>query len=254
MHYGAELFDEPCVEVLPGYCKCSCRGDDGHAFCMQARRLQSVIALLVEGNWLPISNVIVSQVGKYRYSMYSPHESATVHVVVDVMLVGRTKVISIHSSVWLENSTDLPMRVRLHVPPSLLAITPTVEPQPPSTLTVPSRSASVGAMARSASRTQGELLSKRTQHDFDIRRTARDSDRMSRSTEPGSTPDVMLRTLRPGQGQYLPLAAVLQGSLTFTAQGPTHPVPSLQAASRAMHASLHCAQQYCSLLHSLYMV
>lgn len=226
---------------------------------MQARRTQSVIALLVEGNWLPISNVIVSQVGKYRYSMYSPHESATVHVVIDVMLVGRIKVISIHSSVWLENSTDLPMRVRLHVPASLLAITPTVEPPPPSTQMVsgalyPSRSASTGAMTRSASRTQGDLLSKRAQHEFDTRRGARDSDRLSRSTEPGGTPDVMLRILRPGQGQYLPLAAVLQGSLSITAQGPIHPVSSTRAAWRAIHACVIHSDQRCSLPNALYVV
>lgn len=186
--------------------------------------MHSVISLLVEGNWLPITNVIVSHVGKYRYAMFSPHQSATVHVIVDVMLVGRTKVISIHSSVWLENSTDLPLCVRLHVPPSLLAVTPTVAPPPQQSARAasgafhPGRSTSFSALPRSASRTQGDVLGKRAA-EGESRRSGRDSDRFGRSAEPGSTPDVMLRVLRPGQGQHLPLAAILQGSLSFTAQG-----------------------------------
>lgn len=191
---------------------------------VQARRMHSVISLLVEGNWLPITNVIVSHVGKYRYAMFSPHQSATVHVIVDVMLVGRTKVISIHSSVWLENSTDLPLCVRLHVPPSLLAVTPTVAPPPQQSARTasgvfhPGRSTSFSALSRAASRTQGDVFGKRAA-EGESRRLRRDSDRFGRSAEPGSTPDVMLRVLRPGQGQYLPLAAILQGSLSFTAQG-----------------------------------
>lgn len=192
---------------------------------VQARRMQSVIALLVEGNWLPISNVIISQVGKYRYAMYSPHQSATVHVVVDVMLVGRTKVISLHSTVWLENSTDLPVRVRLHVPPSLLAVTPTVDTAPPGAARTasggphPSRSASMGCMTtRSASRMQTDAYAKRAAHEGEIRRGVRDADRQ-RSGEAGSGSDVYLRLLRPGQGQYLPLAAVLQSTVSFIAEG-----------------------------------
>eukprot|EP00892_Ulva_mutabilis_P007162 jgi/Ulvmu1/4818/UM020_0103.1 len=200
---------------------------------LHTSRVQSVISLLVEGNWLPISNVIVSQVGKYRYCMYSPHQSATVHVVVDVMLVGRTKVISLHSTVWLENSTDLPMRVRLHLPPSLLAVTPTVDlaqlnDRMGAARTVsggpgaqhPSRSTSVGCMStRSASRQQMDAYGKRSQQEGEIRRSGRDSDRFSRDAEGGNGSDVTLRILRPGSGQYLPLAAVLQSTISFTAQG-----------------------------------
>lgn len=84
----------------------------------------AVISLLAEGNWLPVSNVVVGQVGKYRYSLYSPHDNATVYIVADIQLVGRTKVVSLHSSVWLENGTDVPFKLRLHVPPSLLVVAP----------------------------------------------------------------------------------------------------------------------------------
>lgn len=91
---------------------------------MQARKSLAVISLLVEGNWLPISNLVVGQVGRYRYSLYSPHDNATVSIVVDIQLVGRTKVVSLHSCVWLENATDVAIKLRLHVPPSLLVVAP----------------------------------------------------------------------------------------------------------------------------------
>lgn len=91
---------------------------------MQARKKLAVISLLVEGNWLPISNLVVGQVGQYRYSLYSPHDNASVSIVVDIQLVGRTKVVSLHSCVWLENATDVAIKLRLHVPPSLLVVAP----------------------------------------------------------------------------------------------------------------------------------
>jgi uncharacterized membrane protein YgcG len=91
---------------------------------LQARKKLAVISLLVEGNWLPISHLLVGQVGQYRYSLYSPHTNATVSIVVGIQLVGRTKVVSLHSSVWLENATDVAIKLRLHVPPSLLVVAP----------------------------------------------------------------------------------------------------------------------------------
>ena len=65
----------------------------------------------------------MSVVGKYRYFMHSPAERDSVPVIVDIILVGRTKIITLHSSVWLENLTDRRVAFRLHVP-----ITPLVAP------------------------------------------------------------------------------------------------------------------------------
>ncbi len=65
----------------------------------------------------------MSVVGKYRYFMHSPAEHDSVPVIVDIILVGRTKIITLHSSVWLENLTDRRVAFRLHVP-----ITPLVAP------------------------------------------------------------------------------------------------------------------------------
>lgn len=65
----------------------------------------------------------MSVVGKYRYHMYSPAEHNRVPVVVDIILVGRTKIITLHSGIWLENHMDRKLSFRLHVP-----ITPLVAP------------------------------------------------------------------------------------------------------------------------------
>ena len=70
-----------------------------------------------------MQDVVVSVVGKYRYFMLYPAEHDSVPVIVDIILVGRTKIITLHSSVWLENLTDRRVAFRLHVP-----ITPLVAP------------------------------------------------------------------------------------------------------------------------------
>lgn len=68
-------------------------------------------------------DVAVSVVGKYRYFMHSPAQHDSVPVIVDIILVGRTKIITLHSGIWLENRTDRRVSFRLHVP-----ITPLVAP------------------------------------------------------------------------------------------------------------------------------
>ena len=67
----------------------------------------------------------MSVVGKYRYFMHSPAQHDSVPVIVDIILVGRTKIITLHSGMWLENRTDRRVAFRLHVP-----ITPLVAPAP----------------------------------------------------------------------------------------------------------------------------
>ena len=51
-------------------------------------------------------------VGKYRYFMVSPAEAVKVPVIVDIILVGRTKIITLHSCVWLENQTAMLLHCR----------------------------------------------------------------------------------------------------------------------------------------------
>ena len=55
-------------------------------------------------------------VGKYRYQMLSPSEHNRVPVLVDIILVGRTKIITLHSGMWVDNRTDKQLTFRLHVP------------------------------------------------------------------------------------------------------------------------------------------
>ena len=62
----------------------------------------------------------MSVVGKYRYFMHSPAEHDRAPVVVDIILVGRTKIITLHSGIWLENKMDRKIFFRLHIPVSPL--------------------------------------------------------------------------------------------------------------------------------------
>jgi hypothetical protein len=52
--------------------------------------------------------------------MHSPAEHDRAPVVVDIILVGRTKIITLHSGIWLENRMDRKLSFRLHIPISPL--------------------------------------------------------------------------------------------------------------------------------------
>ena len=63
-----------------------------------------------------MQDVAVSVVGKYRYQMLSPREGNRVPLLVDIILVGRTKIITLHSGMWVDNRTDKNLTFRLPVP------------------------------------------------------------------------------------------------------------------------------------------
>ena len=65
---------------------------------------------------LPPQDVSVNLVGKYRYHVDSAAERGHLPVIVDIILVGRTKIITLHSGIWLKNATDCRLSIRLHVP------------------------------------------------------------------------------------------------------------------------------------------
>lgn len=44
----------------------------------------------------------MDMVGKYCYHVYSPVEDRNVPVIVDVALIGRTKIIKLHSALWIQ--------------------------------------------------------------------------------------------------------------------------------------------------------
>lgn len=52
----------------------------------------AVINLKFDGNWSPILKVALDVVGKYRYQLSTPRRDYTIPLIVDVALVGRTKV------------------------------------------------------------------------------------------------------------------------------------------------------------------
>ena len=69
--------------------------------------------LQFEGNWSPMLHVNVSLVGKYKYMLQAPLHNIEVPVIVDIVLVGRTKVISVHSPYWVYNRSDRDLVFRL---------------------------------------------------------------------------------------------------------------------------------------------
>ncbi|QDZ21895.1 vacuolar protein sorting-associated protein [Chloropicon primus] len=69
--------------------------------------------LQFEGNWSPLLQVNVSLVGKYKYTLEAPLHNIEVPVIVDIILVGRTKVISVHSPYWIFNRSDRELAFRL---------------------------------------------------------------------------------------------------------------------------------------------
>jgi hypothetical protein len=71
--------------------------------------------LQFEGNWSPLLEVNVSLVGKYNYMLQAPLDNIEVPVVVDIVLVGRTKVISVHSPYWIFNRSDRDLIFRLQL-------------------------------------------------------------------------------------------------------------------------------------------
>lgn len=83
-------------------------------------RLGAVINLHFEGNWMPIRDVPINVIGKYKYNMTSPADNTVMPVILDVILVGRTKIITVHSGIWVENSIEIPISFRLHVPTTSL--------------------------------------------------------------------------------------------------------------------------------------
>ncbi|GLI64033.1 hypothetical protein VaNZ11_007171 [Volvox africanus] len=133
-------------------------------------RLQAqVIVLNFEGSWMPITDVSVDVVGKYCYDLHSPTDERRAPVIVDVALVGRTKILKIHSALFVQNDTSCRLGFRLHFPSVLLA--------------------------RQVVQSAGDMQL------------------------PGEQ-DIQLRTLKPGEGRYLPIVAALGGALYLEARTP----------------------------------
>ena len=58
--------------------------------CVQV--MARTICMQFEGNWTPVTDIVVDKVGKYAYVIGSPHDAAATPVVMDVVLDVRTKV------------------------------------------------------------------------------------------------------------------------------------------------------------------
>ena len=59
---------------------------------VQVQVMARTICMQFEGNWTPVTDIVVDKVGKYAYVIGSPHDAAATPVVMDVVLDVRTKV------------------------------------------------------------------------------------------------------------------------------------------------------------------
>ena len=86
---------------------------------MHAPGLQVVartINMQFEGNWTPVSDIIVDKVGKYAYIIGSPQDTAITPIVMDVTLDVRTKVRGSALLLWYKQSCCLFLSAQVRVP------------------------------------------------------------------------------------------------------------------------------------------
>jgi hypothetical protein len=57
--------------------------------------------------WPACKPAAVDVVGKYRYEAREPLGGPSLPLLLDVLLVGRTKMLRLHSCLWLENNTGM---------------------------------------------------------------------------------------------------------------------------------------------------
>ena len=77
--------------------------------CMQCE----AISIQLEGNWPVVENVNVSLVGRFSHRVKSPLQGTSIPIICDIILAGRTKLISFHSGIWVHNKTNKNLTLRL---------------------------------------------------------------------------------------------------------------------------------------------
>ncbi|KAK9809768.1 hypothetical protein WJX73_004442 [Symbiochloris irregularis] len=81
----------------------------------QLQVLARTIHMQFQGNWTAVTDIIVDKVGKYAYTIGSPHDTAITPMVMDVTLDVRTKVLTVHSPFRIENCTNTPLEFVVHM-------------------------------------------------------------------------------------------------------------------------------------------
>eukprot|EP00798_Chlamydomonas_sp_ICE-L_P005984 gene5984-5277_t len=120
--------EEMHVTPQPKYCKLL-----DHGGYVITRVRSHVINIKLEGNWAPIADVSIDVVGKYKYHAISPGDDVKIPLIVDVVLEMTsislslstwcwTKILKLHSALWVQNGTDRKIGFRLHMPSARLAL------------------------------------------------------------------------------------------------------------------------------------
>eukprot|EP00963_Diacronema_lutheri_P009370 scaffold840_cov344-Pavlova_lutheri.AAC.87 len=98
------------LKVLPARLVVSIRNPLANQYSEQVEA--KGISIRFEGNWLPVKNIVVSHVSRQLLYLEAPGKNASLPFVIEVAVVGRTKIISIHSCLWLQNRTDRTLHFR----------------------------------------------------------------------------------------------------------------------------------------------
>eukprot|EP00951_Prasinocladus_malaysianus_P018063 scaffold143435_cov43-Prasinocladus_malaysianus.AAC.1 len=159
-----------------------------------------VINIKLQGNWMPVKRIVVSHIGKSSYRVLSPHESLEVPLVVDVTLVGRTKIICLHSSVRVKNCCDVSFSMRLHMP--------TLDVAGPANKPVISRAQ---VEASQAAATSGDARPSPSNNQKDPQLSGKQAKQQLKSQALGS--------FSYGDELYLPIQAMFNGILYIQAEG-----------------------------------
>ena len=198
----------------------------------ELRKSSHSVVLWFEGCWTPIE-IVIDRVGKTKYDILSPTETSKakgrknlitqssnieeknkstqkhadddglqnmllMHVVVDVVLFSRNKVIHIHSSLWLQNLTKFVLSYKLYMPKTPIAL------KRKSGMVAPHNYKKYKSASKSYQLSdQKKRSTVKSAYDYYEKYAA--DDEVSMST--------FYITLESGQGMFLPLYAMLDGLL-----------------------------------------
>lgn len=83
------------------------------------------------------ADVSTDQVGKYRYGLSTANGHLWVPLILDVNLVGRTKILKLHSALWIENSSTVRLTLRMQLPSATASTQTALQKHEPRSVAAP---------------------------------------------------------------------------------------------------------------------
>ena len=103
------------LKALPKLVDIRLHGSEDEPSWRTTSLLCEAISIQLEGNWPVVENVNVSLVGRFSHRVKSPLQGTVMPIVCDIILAGRTKLISFHSGIWVHNKTVCSLMFRLQL-------------------------------------------------------------------------------------------------------------------------------------------